>query len=143
MRLIQTGYHHSRLAMVATNKSSEIVEASVRYHRKCIREKRKAGEMDDQTENSAKIPRLHAQRGRCSCSIQTEMPPTSDSALQTEVLVKDCEVQTDVSMRTFSAMEEEMQRLQLEYHQQEKQTYFLYEDQVCTVLELADWKACS
>ena len=82
--------------------------ASVRYHRKCIREKRKAGEMDDQTENSAKIPRLHAQRGRCSCSIQTEMPPTSNSALQTEVLVKR-EVQTDVSMQAFSAMEEEMQ----------------------------------
>lgn len=109
MRLIQTGYHHSRLAILyGTNTSSEIVGASVRYHRKCIREKRKAGEMDDQTENSAKIPRLHAQRGRCSCSIQTEMPPTSNSALQTEVLVKR-EVQTDVSMQAFSAMEEEMQ----------------------------------
>ena len=79
-----------------TDKSSEIVEASVRYHRKCVREKRKAGEMDEQTENSTKIPRLHAQKGRCSCSIQTEMPPASDSALQTEV------------------------RLQLENHQQEK-----------------------
>ena len=70
--------------------------------------------------SSGKKRRLHAVKGACSCSIQAH-PTTSDSAVQTGVIFSDCAVQTDMSMKTFSALQEEVVQLQVKNHEQQEE----------------------